>query len=373
MIGYEWEILAIAAVTACACALPGSFLVLRQSAMLSDAVSHAVLPGIVVAFLLTGSLTSPLLVLGAAATGVLTVSLVELLRRTRLLREDAAIGLTFPILFSIGVVLVSRYAGSVHLDVDAVLLGELAFAPFRRVGFGGHDLGPEALLTMSRVLVLNLAFITVLFKELQLVTFDPRPRGFARFPSLPAALRAHGVGFHHGGRGVRRGRLGPGGGVDGRATGGGAASDGPSLAHVAAQRPHRHRQCGAGLARGASTRRFHRRVHGHRGGRAVRDDLPGRLPRPGSSRRSDAGRSDGGISGAPCWRFTFCTTVTRPRPTRSAGSTGSTCICVGRSRSSRGSCVRRSARARSSARGRSSPRIQFVSTTRRRFETYGLP
>lgn len=173
MIGYEWEILAIAAVTACACALPGSFLVLRQSAMLSDAVSHAVLPGIVVAFLLTGSLTSPLLVLGAAATGVLTVSLVELLRRTRLLREDAAIGLTFPILFSVGVVLVSRYAGSVHLDVDAVLLGELAFAPFRRVEFGGHDFGPEALMTMSAVLLLNLAFIAALFKELQLVTFDP--------------------------------------------------------------------------------------------------------------------------------------------------------------------------------------------------------
>jgi manganese/zinc/iron transport system permease protein len=188
MIGYQWEILAIAAVTACACALPGSFLVLRQSAMLSDAVSHAVLPGIVVAFLLTGSLTSPLLVLGAAATGVLTVSLVELLRRTRLLREDAAIGLTFPILFSIGVVLVSRYAGSVHLDVDAVLLGELAFAPFRRVGLGGHDLGPEALLTMSAVLVLNLAFITVLFKELQLATFDP---------ALGASLGFHPARLHY--------------------------------------------------------------------------------------------------------------------------------------------------------------------------------
>jgi manganese/zinc/iron transport system permease protein len=173
MIGYEWEILAIAAVTACACALPGSFLVLRQSAMLSDAVSHAVLPGIVVAFLLTGSLTSPLLVLAAAATGVLTVVLVELLRGTRLLHEDAAIGLTFPILFSVGVVLVSRYAGSVHLDTDAVLLGELAFAPFRRIGLGGHDLGPEALWTMAGILVLNLAFITALFKELQLATFDP--------------------------------------------------------------------------------------------------------------------------------------------------------------------------------------------------------
>jgi manganese/zinc/iron transport system permease protein len=69
---------------------------------------------------------------GAAATGVLTVSLVELLNRTRLVREDTAIGLVFPALFSIAVILISRYAGDVHLDTDAVLLGEIALAPFER-------------------------------------------------------------------------------------------------------------------------------------------------------------------------------------------------------------------------------------------------
>ncbi|MEA2510996.1 MAG: manganese/zinc/iron transport system permease protein, partial [Thermomicrobiales bacterium] len=124
------EIQLIAAVTAAACALPGVFLVLRRMAMMSDAISHSILLGIVLAFFATENLNSPLLVVGAALTGVATVSLVEVLNRTGLVREDAAIGLVFPLLFSVGVILVSRYAGSVHLDIDAVLLGELAFAPF---------------------------------------------------------------------------------------------------------------------------------------------------------------------------------------------------------------------------------------------------
>ncbi len=167
------EIQLIAVVVAVACALPGTFLVLRRMAMLSDAITHSILPGIVVAFFLTKSLSSPLLLVAAAAMGVLTVSLVELLHRSRLVKEDAAIGITFPVLFSIGVILISRYAGNVHLDTDAVLLGELAFAPFNRFILGGHDLGPQALWVMGFVLLLNLAFLTVFFKELKLSTFDP--------------------------------------------------------------------------------------------------------------------------------------------------------------------------------------------------------
>ena len=98
------EIQLIAIVVAVACALPGVFLVLRQMAMLSDAISHAILPGIVLVFFLTEDLGSPFLILGAAAAGVLTVALVELLRKTGLLKEDAAIGIVFPALFSVGVV-----------------------------------------------------------------------------------------------------------------------------------------------------------------------------------------------------------------------------------------------------------------------------
>jgi manganese/zinc/iron transport system permease protein len=168
----EQEIQWIAAVTAAACALPGVFLVLRRMALMSDAISHAILLGIVLAFFVTGNIASPLLIVAAAATGVLTVTLVELLGRTRRIKEDAAIGLVFPALFSMGVILISRYAGSVHLDVDAVLLGELAFAPFNRFQAGGMDLGPRTLWVMSFILLLNAVFIVALFKELKLATFD---------------------------------------------------------------------------------------------------------------------------------------------------------------------------------------------------------
>ncbi|HEX6308749.1 MAG TPA: metal ABC transporter permease, partial [Longimicrobiales bacterium] len=110
------EIQLVAIVVSVACALAGVFLVLRRMALMSDAISHTVLLGIVLVFFITRDIASPFLVAGAAAMGVATVGLVELLRRTRLVREDASIGLVFPALFSIAVILITRYAGSVHLD-----------------------------------------------------------------------------------------------------------------------------------------------------------------------------------------------------------------------------------------------------------------
>jgi manganese/zinc/iron transport system permease protein len=166
------EIQLIAGVVAVACALPGVFLVLRRMALMSDAISHAILLGIVLAFFVTRDISSPFLVIAATLTGVVTVSLVELLSRTRLVREDAAIGLVFPVLFSIGVILISRFAGNVHLDIDAVLLGELAFAPFTRFVVLGYDLGPRALYVMGGILLLNILFILLFYKELKLATFD---------------------------------------------------------------------------------------------------------------------------------------------------------------------------------------------------------
>ena len=145
MLQAQIEIILIAAVVAASCALIGSFLVLRRMALMSDAISHAILFGIVLMFFVVESTTSPLLVLAATLTGLLTVALVEALTRTQLVKEDAAIGLVFPLLFSIGVILISRYAANVHLDVDAVLLGELAFAPFNRLIVAGIDIGPQAL------------------------------------------------------------------------------------------------------------------------------------------------------------------------------------------------------------------------------------
>jgi manganese/zinc/iron transport system permease protein len=167
------DVLLVAIVVAAACAIPGTFLVLRRMAMMSDAISHTVLLGIVLAFLVVADLNSPILIVGAAVVGLLTVVLVEAVSRTGLVREDTAIGLVFPALFSIAVILISSLAGNVHLDSDAVLLGEIAFAPFNRFAPFGVDLGPIALWVMGVILLINLFCAVLFFKEIKLATFDP--------------------------------------------------------------------------------------------------------------------------------------------------------------------------------------------------------
>ena len=166
------EIQLIAIVVAVACALPGVFLVLRKMALTSDAISHSILLGIVLAFFVWQDLSSPFLIIAAAATGVLTVVLIEALHKSGRVKQDAAVGLVFPALFSIGVILVSRFASSVHLDTDAVLLGELAFAPFNRMVVGNIDIGPQAFWVMLGILAANALFIALFYKELKLSTFD---------------------------------------------------------------------------------------------------------------------------------------------------------------------------------------------------------
>ncbi|WP_374959112.1 metal ABC transporter permease [Gilvibacter sp.] len=183
------EIQLIAAVVAVACAIPGVFLVLRKMALISDAISHSILPGIVLGFFLTHDLNSPWLILLAALTGVITVVLVELIQKTGLVKEDTAIGLVFPALFSIGVLMISRNANDVHMDVDAVLLGELAFAPFDRLVVGGADLGPKSLWVMGIILLITLLLLWAFFKELKVSTFDA---------GLSAALGFSPVVLHYG-------------------------------------------------------------------------------------------------------------------------------------------------------------------------------
>lgn len=165
------EIQLVGALVAAACAIPGVFLILRRSALLSDAISHTVLLGIVVGFILLRDINSPLLILFAAASGVLTVTLSELLLKTRLVKADAAIGLVFPALFSIAVIIITRDFSNVHLDTDAVLLGELAFAPFNRAELFGASL-PRGIWIMGAIGLINLVLVAVFYKELKLATFD---------------------------------------------------------------------------------------------------------------------------------------------------------------------------------------------------------
>ncbi len=166
------EIQLIASLVAVACAIPGTFLVLRKMAMISDAISHSILPGIVIGFFITQDLNSPLLILLAALTGILTVVLVEYIQKTGLVKEDTAIGLVFPALFSIGVIMIAKNANDVHLDVDAVLLGELAFAPFDRLIVSGVDVGPKSLWIIGSILIITIGLLFSFFKELKVSTFD---------------------------------------------------------------------------------------------------------------------------------------------------------------------------------------------------------
>jgi manganese/zinc/iron transport system permease protein len=166
------EIQLIAAIVAIACAIPGVFLVLRKMALISDAISHSILPGLVLGFFITQDLNSPLLIILAAFTGIITVVLVEWIQKTGLVKEDTAIGLVFPALFSIGVILIAKNANDVHLDVDAVLLGEIAFAPFDRLMIDGMDMGPKSLWVMGVILVITVALLLLFFKELKVSTFD---------------------------------------------------------------------------------------------------------------------------------------------------------------------------------------------------------
>lgn len=167
------EILLIAVLTAASCAIPGVFLVLRKMSMSADSITHTILLGIVLAFMAVNDLSSPLLLFGAALVGTATVWLTELLTKTRLVSSDGATGIIFPLLFSIAVILITKYAGSAHLDTDSVLLGELAFAPFDRMTAGGADIGAKGIYISGGLLILNILFASIFFKELTVASFDP--------------------------------------------------------------------------------------------------------------------------------------------------------------------------------------------------------
>lgn len=156
------------------CGLLGCFLVLRKMSMVGDAISHAVLPGIVIAFLLTGNREPFVMLLGAGAIGILTTFLIEFLHKKGRLQTDASIGISFTFLFAVGIILVSAFAGQVDLDQDCVLYGEIAYVPIDLwITDTGLNMGPRAVYIMSAILLLVGVLIGLGYKELSLTTFDP--------------------------------------------------------------------------------------------------------------------------------------------------------------------------------------------------------
>ncbi|TVR98581.1 MAG: metal ABC transporter permease [Rhodospirillales bacterium] len=168
-----------------AAALPGVFLVLRGNAMLTDAISHSIVFGVIMVWLLTRELSGPVQLIGAGLTGVLTVALTEALTRTGLVKTDAAIGLVFSMLFATGILLIGIFARQVHLHADTILLGEIGFVWMRTTPVLGVAV-PVSMVMLGVVLVLNLVFVVLFWKELKLATFDPALA--AALGLAPAAL-----------------------------------------------------------------------------------------------------------------------------------------------------------------------------------------
>lgn len=171
---------------AISCGLLGCFLILRKMAMVGDAISHAVLPGIVIAFLITGTRDSFEMILGAALLGILCTFFIEFFHEKAKLQTDAAIGVTFTSLFALGVILISVFAGQVDLDQECVLYGEIAYVPIDLwISDSGQNMGPRALYISALTLIVNILFIRIGFKQLYLTTFDP---AFAATTGISVAL-----------------------------------------------------------------------------------------------------------------------------------------------------------------------------------------
>ena len=164
--------MAVGVVTNVTCAVLGCHLVLRRLSLLGDAISHAVLPGIVIGYLLSGSVGVLTMLVGAWCAAILTSALTDSLTRYGNVPEDASMGVVFTSLFALGVVLVSRYTRNVHIDADCVLYGLIDTAALDTVAVAGWDV-PRVLVTLVPVLAATLLFLAVFWKELKLTGFDP--------------------------------------------------------------------------------------------------------------------------------------------------------------------------------------------------------
>ncbi|MGF9700083.1 metal ABC transporter permease [Paenibacillus sp. MABNR03] len=166
-----WIILTAVLVSS-ACAILGCFLILRRMALVGDAISHAVLPGIAIAFLWSGSRDSLWMLLGATVFGLLTVFFIQSLQAGGL-SSDASIGIVFTALFAIGVILISLNAQHIDLDLDCVLFGEIAYVQWDTLTLGGTDVGPRAVWMLGITLLVILIVIGLFYKQFKLCAFDP--------------------------------------------------------------------------------------------------------------------------------------------------------------------------------------------------------
>lgn len=166
-----WIVVA-GALSAVACAIPGNFLVLRRMSMMGDAISHAVLPGLAIAFLMTDSRSGLTMFIGAAVVGLLTAVFTQWVNHFGKVEESASMGVVFTTLFAIGLVIIVRAADHVDLDPGCVLYGAIELVPLDTLVLMGLEM-PRVVLTLGIVLIINLLFTVLFFKELRITSFDP--------------------------------------------------------------------------------------------------------------------------------------------------------------------------------------------------------
>jgi manganese/zinc/iron transport system permease protein len=176
-----WIVL-LAVLVAVTCALAGIYLQLGGRPLMGDALAHGVLPGIAVAFLWSGSRDTLLFLPFAALVALALVWLTERTGGRGRLREDAGMGIVYTVFFSIGVILISAYAGDMELDLDCVLYGELIYTPWQRWTWAGVDLGPRAFWMLLLALVVQVGMLLGMKKELTLMSFDA---GYAGVMGVP--------------------------------------------------------------------------------------------------------------------------------------------------------------------------------------------
>lgn len=167
----DFWILLTASFVASSCALVGSFLILRRQALLGDAISHSVLLGIVLAYLISDSRSIIAMMVGAGIIGLATAWLSDQLNRLGKLQSDASIGIVFTAFFALGVILVTAFAEQVDLDQECVLYGEIAFVPFDTIFWGEQELGPRGVWLSGGVLLLNILFVWIGFERLKTLSF----------------------------------------------------------------------------------------------------------------------------------------------------------------------------------------------------------
>ncbi len=179
----DFWIILTAVLVASACSILGCFLILRRMALVGDAISHAVLPGIAIAFLMSGTRDSMWMLLGATAFGLLTVFLIQTLQ-TSGLQSDASIGIVFTALFAVGVLLISLNAQHIDLDLDCVLFGEIAYVPWDTWTLGGAEMGPRAVWMLGITLLVIVLLLGLFYKQFKICAFDPAMAAACGIPVL---------------------------------------------------------------------------------------------------------------------------------------------------------------------------------------------